>query len=188
MLVWFVWVLWLEWPLLAICRKPVIIIQAVLMDRMVALSCRLALVGQPATMVRLDLMAHEKHDALLRHMVQPDPTVLQRQRGLPDRRHLTDQKYHTVPPDLMDHLTLQAADLRVVAYHAVSSELQTELQVHTVLQVHTEQQLHTDPQVHTDHFHPVGLTSGSFHGFVEFDGRELKLEFRKRLLVTRNSG
>jgi len=181
-------VLWLEWLLLAICRKLVIIIQAVLMDRMVARLCRPALAGQLATMVRLVLMAHEEHVALLRHMVQPDPTVQQLQWGRTVRLHLMDQPYRTVQPDRMDHLTIQAADLRVVACHAVSSVLQTEQQVQTVRQVHTEQQLHTDPQVHTDHFHPVGLEFGSFHSCVEIDGSKLKLDVRKRQQVTRDSG
>src|SRR6187455_533833 len=76
------------------------------------------------------------------------------------------------------------------------TELHIELQVHMVRQVptvrqghmdlpaHTVRQVHMDPQVHMDHF----LTHGSFRRCVGIDGSALKLEFRKRHLVTSDAG
>ena len=112
-----------------------------------------------ATMVRLDLTGRMVHEECVDLL---RPTVPQVQPRLMAQRVLTDR------------LTLQAVDylagLQAAAYHAGQLVALT------------------DPQVHTDLTHPLDLADGSFCRGVQFGSSAMKLELRKRHLVTGNSG
>ncbi|MBC7965401.1 MAG: hypothetical protein H7Z17_05680 [Fuerstia sp.] len=147
-----------------------VIIPAVLTDRMVVLVDRLPHTVQQATTVHqattvrpdlMDLMAHEEFVALLRPVAPQDHMVPQ--------RHMVPQS-HMVQRDPMDHPARQAVDHQVAACHAEC------LVVHTV------------PQVLMDRTHQVDPTYGSFCRCVQSGGSAVKLEFRKRHLVTSHSG
>ncbi|MEJ7592303.1 MAG: hypothetical protein WKF77_12200 [Planctomycetaceae bacterium] len=155
------------------------------MDRLAALMVRLARTDQQVTMVRLDrtdLMAHAERDALLHHVVQQERTVQQEHTVQQER---TVHPHPTDRPDRMDHRTLQVADQRVVGWHAVLLVLHTPPRVRMAQQRHTAQQ---GQQGHTDLTHQLGRTYGNFSRCFRSDGSLLKLEFRKRHLVTSNSG